>query len=371
MSRFGRKHDSNYCPVPLKFDFLSPGSISSDLAVQVQEAWLEQFRKCGTDLAEFKPAAPLNDRLSWARAHGLAIGGGLARFSTNLQKSTSDQVLDIVRYAAANKIYVPPEFLCTDEGVSGRKLGRDGVERMRALLHGKHLEVLLVFKVSRLFRLAYRGYEFFQEELVEEGLRGISITQGIDTNDEKRWRLLCYMHGIMDEMLLTSIADHVRSSAANLFRAGYVTGALTVGYYGKEIPSAPPTKNGKPRRAPAVMPDTGKLILQHYEWIRDGMSLREGWRRWVQAGGPVDPRSKSKRMSYSSYRRMLANERYTGRWAFGKKRNAWSSKRDYMRNSISPNPRSSVAECEELRIVPDESVSCGSAKACELENGSA
>ena len=72
-----------------------------------------------------------------------------------------------------------------------------------------------------------------------------------------------------------------------------------------------------------------KLIQQHYEWIRDGMPITEGLRRWRAAEGPCDPRSTTGYMTYQAYRRMLSNRRYTGLWAFGRKRNQWSSKRDY------------------------------------------
>jgi hypothetical protein len=75
-------------------------------------------------------------------------------------------------------------------------------------------------------------------------------------------------------------------------------------------------------------------IHQHYEWIRDGMALKEGWRRWVAAGGPCDPRSTVGYMSYPAYRRMLSNPCYTGVWAFGRKKNVWSNKRDYTRQVL-------------------------------------
>ncbi|MHC4407060.1 MAG: hypothetical protein ACYTG0_46195, partial [Planctomycetota bacterium] len=53
----------------------------------------------------------------------------------------------------------------------------------------------------------------------------------------------------------------------------------------------PPTKRGRPRTAPEVDPEVAARIRQHFQWIRDGMSIREGWRRWLAAGGPCDPRS--------------------------------------------------------------------------------
>src|SRR5262249_45853466 len=85
-----------------------------------------------------------------------------------------------------------------------------------------------------------------------------------------------------------------------------------------------------------------------------GMPIKEGWRRWVKAGGPRDPRSTSNHMTYNAYRRMLANSRYTSRWVFGRKRNRWSSKRDYTRQVEQPETEIVAVQSEELRIVGDE-----------------
>ncbi len=329
------------------------GAANAELQTLVHSVWIESVVNHNLDLTGFDPHESLSIRLAWAMEHGFLIGGVLSRFSSKLQHSTTAQVRDNVQYAAAHRIYVPPEFVCVDEAISGRKVRRDGLIRMTALLNEKMVRVLLVFKVSRLFRVAYLGFKFFQEEVVEEDLRAISISQGIDTADRKTWKQLAYLHGIMDEMLLSAIADHVRSGLGNLFQMGFVTGALTLGYVGVEVPVAPLTKLLRPRRAPAVDAETAKLIREHFQLIRDGLPIKQGWKRWVAAGGPCDARS-SGRMSYNAYRRMLSNPRYIGVWAFGRKRNDWSNKRDYNRTIEASETEVIVVHCEELRIVSDE-----------------
>lgn len=328
------------------------GAASAECQSLIRDVWFEEATRHGVDLTQFNPHAPLSDRLSWAAGERLEIGGILSRFSTKLQHSTDAQVHDNLVYAAGHKIYVPPEFACVDEAQSGRKSRRDGLARMTALLKAKHVGVLLVYKVSRLFRVGYLGFRFFQEEVVEEGLRAISVTQGIDTANGKAWKQLAYLHGIMDEMLLGAIADHVRSGLGNFFRQGYVVGALTVGYEGIEVPGAPLTKLGRPRRMPAKIESAAKLIVEHFELIRDGLPIRKGWKQWVAAGGPC--RAGSKRMSYPAYRRMLSNHRYIGLWAFGRKRNEWSNKRDYNRQVDQLETEVIVIRSEELRIVDDK-----------------
>jgi len=191
-------------------DVPSAGGADPELSLAVHVTWATAALRAGIDLTGWDATASLAERLAWAQCRGLLIGGTLSRYSSKLQQSTAAQVQDCVQFAAAHNIYVPPEFVCVDEGISGREVGRDGLERMRALLKQKLARVLLVFKVSRLFRVAYKGFQFFQKDVLEGGLRAVSISEGIDTADEKSWKHLAYLHGIMDEMLLPTIVDHVR-----------------------------------------------------------------------------------------------------------------------------------------------------------------
>lgn len=338
----------------MSIDLPATGGISPELAETVGAVWTAEAAAAGVDLTGFDPNGPLEARLSWAASKGLAVATVLARFSTKLQQSTADQVRECVLFAARKRLYVPPEFICADEGVSGRKRRRDGLDRVLLIVRAKHATTVLVYKLSRLFRAAYEGYKLFQEELVEEGLRGISVSQSIDTADEKTWEQLTVLHGLSDKMLLAAIADHVRSNLSGLFQQGYVTGALPVGFRRREVPGGRPTKRDRPRTVPEVDPEVADLIRKHYEWCKDGLAVREGWRRWVRAGGPCDPRSTTKRMSYPAYRRMLSNPRYTGVFAFGRKRNLWSSKRDYNRQVAGPEHEVVIVKSEELRIVSDE-----------------
>jgi DNA invertase Pin-like site-specific DNA recombinase len=329
------------------------GSAGPEVARLAQEAWSEAAARAGVDLTELDAGAPVGARLAWAERVGLVPGTILSRYSSQLQHSTTDQVRECVEFAARNRIYIPAEFVCCDEAVSGRKSHRDGLERVQFILAQKLARVLLVFKVSRLFRVAYRGFSFFQECVVEKGLRAVSVSQGIDTADAKIWKPLAYFHGVMDELLVTSIADHVRAGLKGLFLQGYVTGALPVGYRAVELPGGRPTNRGRPRTVPQIDEEVAQLIRQHFEWIRDGMPLAEGWRRWVAAGGPCDPRATTGVMKPYAYRRMLANQRYTGRWAFGRKRNLWRSGLDTTIQELQPETEVAVYQCDELRIVDE------------------
>ena len=330
------------------------GAASAEIQAVARDRWLVTAKAAGIDLTGFDPSASLAQRIAWAVGQGLEIATVLARYSSKLQHSTQAQVEENVHFAGWHKMYVPPELISVDEGVSGRKSQRDGLNRCRFILGHRLAQTLLVFKVSRLFRASYQGYRFFHEEIVEESLRAISISQQIDTRNEKQWKCLMYLHGIMDEMLLETIADHVRAGLKSLAGMGYVTGPMIVGFRRAEVPGAPPTKLGRPRTMPEVDPIAGDLIRQHFEWFRDGMTIREGLRRWQEAGGPAPPHSKLGYMSAGAYRRMLSNPRYTGLFAFGRTRSVWSSKREYTTAVLQPETEVVIYRSEELRIVSEE-----------------
>lgn len=315
--------------------------------------WMEAAERDGINLQGFDVNAPLESRLAWARQLGLLIGLILSRFSHKLQHSTEAQVQECLTFAARHGMYVPPEFLCVDEATTGRKQRRDGLDRAKALMQTGEVGVFLVFKLSRLFRVAYKGFQFVHEHVVDQGMRGISVTQGIDTDQRQTWKALMFMHGIMDDMLLDTIADHCRAGLAALFREGFIIGAIPVGYQKVEVEGGLPTKLGRPRMRPAVDDDVAERIRRHWKLHLEGLPLRKGWQKWVREGGPCDSRAVSGRMSYAAYRRMLSNPRLTGLWAFGKTRTVWSNSRDASRKVLQPETEVIVMRFKELRIISD------------------
>lgn len=330
------------------------GAADPELARNVHKWWKDAAEKRGINLGGFDSTAPLAERIAIAQRLGLMIATVYSRFSSKRQHSTEDQVRECVIWAAQNGFYVPPEFVSVDESIKGKRIRRDGLSRMKQILQSQQVSALLVFKVSRLFRQPFQGYQLVQQEVVEEGLRAVSVSQGIDTNDKKGWKIQLQVHGIMDDLLLDAIADHVRAGQTGNFLKCWTTGAISVGYRPKVLPDAPLTNRGLPRTTPEVDPVVAELIRKHARLLLGGMSLKRGWRQWLTDGGPCDPRSTTGYMSYKSYRRLWRNARLVGHWEYGRMRNSFSTKRDYTLQIQQPDSNVSVMQCEELRILDDE-----------------
>lgn len=336
------------------FRLCDAGAAHLELAKKVHEWWQSAAIKNNVNLEGFDPDAAYGDRIAWALQAQLLVATIYSRYSSKLQHSTDDQVRECIEWAAQHGIYVPPELICIDEAVKGKSVRREGLERMKQILRTGIASVLLVFKVSRLFRQAFKGFQLIQEEVVEQNLRAVSVSQGIDTNDTKTWKLQIQIHGIMDDALLDGIADHVRAGLTGLHQKGWTTGAIGVGFRRKELSGGPITNRGLPRTVPEIDPEAAELIRKHARLHLDGMSLKEGWRRWLAEGGPCDPRSTLGHMSYNAYRRLWENLRLTGRWEFGRNRNQFSTKLDYVRQIEQPDSSVSTFLCDDLRILDDE-----------------
>ena len=338
----------------MESDIPKQGEVSADLFQSIHDWWEDAGISVGLNLVGFDKNATLEKRIAWAIANGLSIGVVYSRYSTKRQDSTSDQVRTCVQAAVGKKIYCPPEYVCVDEGISGRSSQRDGLDRMRFIMKNCHATVLLVFSISRLFRQAFKGFQLIQEEIVEEGLRAISVSQEIDTNEKESWKLQIQVYNIVDSLQIEATAKHVYAGLKGLFLLGYTVGALAVGYRRKEVPDAPMTNRGGPRTEPEIDPEAAAMIREHFQLIHDGLPISQGWQKWVSDSGPVDPRCKTNRMSYSSYHRMLSRKAYIGLCEFGRKKNEFSTKRDYSRQIDRPEGEVVKLYIEKLAIVEEE-----------------
>ena len=243
--------------------------------------------------------------------------------SSKLQHSTNAQVQHNVEYAARHGQTRPPEFICVDEAGKGApsSAGTAWSEPRRSV-KSRLRTAFCSCSTLCLLRTGYRSFQFVNEDVVDVGFEGRSATsQGIDTRDEKIWEgpdVFARHDGRKCSSIPLPITAGLGLKTlfqARLYHRGH-SGWFTVL---AEFPGAPASLTaclplhdaaGRSGRPP-------KLIQQHYEWIRDGMTIREGWRRWVGCRAtpcyiPLDARLL---MSCQGYRRMLSNPHLL--WAAG------------------------------------------------------
>jgi len=153
----------------------------------VHDGWADAATRAGIDLTGLDPAAPLAERIAWARSVGLDVATVYARCNQRYPQSIADQVRECTVFAAGNRMYVPHDLVSIDEGVSRH---RGGLARLRAILDGRHATVLLASRLSRLYRQSQASYAFIEEMVVRKGLRAISVRDALDTANTAMWQML-------------------------------------------------------------------------------------------------------------------------------------------------------------------------------------
>lgn len=283
-----------------------------------------------------------------------AIGAIYARYSSRFQHSIGDQVRSLLEKAGSEKIYVPREHICFDQGVRGTQERRPGLQQLRSLLASGTVQVLLVFTTNRLFRKTYKALQFVEEDVVERGIRCLFVKSGVDTADEKRWRMLLQVHSITDEAGAGMYADNIRVAHEGLFLRRQVCGTVTFGYRQRPVPG-PATRRKLPRTEYEIDPEQAHWVLQVFRWfVEQGLSVASIIRKLnADPSIPLGPKSVSGRWTRLGVLGLLKNARYHGLWDYGRTRNVWQSKKDYGRQVPREQPLKQE-QFEELRIVSDE-----------------
>ncbi len=282
----------------------------------------------------------------------LQRGAIYARFSTKYQHSIDDQVRKCQEWAEQQGITVKPEHIFVDEGVTGRSSRRTGLHGLRQVLDRGEVDVLIALATNRLFRKAYKAAQFVEEEIVDRGKRAVFIDTNIDTADEGRWRHYFQMHAMMDEFTATSTVGHIRASQEGLFLQKRVFGTLTYGYMGEEIPGQTNRKGGTARRI-VTDPVAAEWVRKAFRWfVEDRVSIQKIAHRLICEGAPLPPHAANGLWSQAGVRRLLGNERYTGRWAYGKTRSTWNNAKSYTRQVPRDTPLKEQ-QFEDLRIIDD------------------
>jgi DNA invertase Pin-like site-specific DNA recombinase len=289
------------------------------------------------------------------REQAKMVGAIYARYSTRFQHSIADQVRALFEAAVRENIFVPREHVCFDLAVRGFKERRPGLQKLNALLGRRAVQVLLVFTTNRLFRKTHKALRFVEEEVVERGIRCIFVKSGVDTADEKRWRMLLQIHAITDEHVAGMYADNVRAAQEGLFDRNLVWGTVTFGYQAKPVASGALTRLKNSRRAYEIDPERADWVRRIFTWyVEEGLPITGIIRRLNDLPSvPLGPKAASGRWTRLGVRLLLTNPRYRGLWQYGRTKNVWQSKGDYTRQMPREQPLRERHR-EELRIVSDE-----------------
>lgn len=165
--------------------------------------------------------------------------GSYARFSSNQQseKSIADQQRECREMAVRKGHRISPEIEFSDYAVSGTKRHRAGLDAMLAAAEAGEIKVLYFHSLSRLSRESVITLPLLKHLVFNCGVRIISCTEGIDSNDTA-WELIAHIMSIVHEQYLKDLAANVLRGQAGTVLSGQCVGDYCFGYTSEPIPGS-------------------------------------------------------------------------------------------------------------------------------------
>jgi site-specific DNA recombinase len=230
-----------------------------------------------------------------------------ARVSTIRQAQAQgiEQQLDRLRAAVAERGWeLEDQHVYRDDGYSGARLGRPGLDRLRDHAALAELDVVVVAAPDRLAR-NYVHQVLLIDELAARGcqVEFLDRPMSADPHDQ----LLLQIRGAVAEYERTLIAERMRRGRQAKLRAGMLLPWTTAPFGYRLDPE-------RPRRADAVRTEPGEaaLVAQLFDWYLEpqGTVYRLA-RRLTDLGVPT-PRG-GPHWNTASVRGILRNPSYAGR----------------------------------------------------------
>jgi site-specific DNA recombinase len=247
---------------------------------------------------------------------------GYARVSTESQaerQTIEQQVESLTRYAHEHGWDLDRGDIYRDEGFSGARLDRPGLDRLRDAVSSGEVDTILVASPDRLAR-RYAYQVWLLEEFERAGCRVVFLEHPL--SDDPQDALLVQIRGAVAEYERTVIADRMRRGRLSALQAGRML-PFSIPPFGYR---ADPLR---PRDPEALRVDEGEamVVRRIFEgYVEEGLSLYGMAKALTEEGVPT---SAGKAIwSSSTIHKILTNPTYSGT-CYGNREQAVAAKRRY------------------------------------------
>ena len=284
-----------------------------------------------------------------------------ARFSSALQdeSSNADQQRKCREKAGTNGHEISTSLEFSDSAVSGTKLQREGLDALLAAAKAGEIDVLYFHSLSRLSRESVITLPLLKQLVYNYGVRVISVTEGIDSNDTA-WELIAHIMSIVHEQYLKDLAENVLRGQEGAVEAGFSVGDYCFGYTSEPIPGSERGRRGRnPKPRKMYIFDSAKVawVSRMFHWfVHERRSISWITRELNRLGAPKDHRATTKEWRHQYVTGYLQNRKFLGWWLWGATRNV----RDPLTGKIRQVDRD-PSECEKwlrhfphLQVIDDE-----------------
>jgi site-specific DNA recombinase len=283
-------------------------------------------------------------------------GAVYARYSSENQRpeSIADQVSACRRFADQHGHTVLDDHIYADAALSGARKDRPNLKALTEAASGGAFDIVLVDDLSRLARDNYLMLTVMAE-LEFEGVRVISVADGIDSGDEDA-TLGIQIRGIFNQLQLQDLKKKTLRGQIGQKERGFFVGEKTYGYRSVAVGEMKMDKKGRPRPEGYQMeiePTQAALVLRIFKEFVDGNSQTAIVKALNEEGVPGSFRRGGK-WSPSTVHRMLTNEKYIGRWVWNRKGTRRDPRTGKQRTYEKPESDWIIHEDDSLRIVPED-----------------
>jgi site-specific DNA recombinase len=279
-----------------------------------------------------------------------------ARYSSENQRGESidDQISACRKLAKLRSLTISDDHIYAGHAQSGARSDRPALAALMAAARAGEFDVVLVDDLSRLARDNHLMLSIIAE-LSFEGIRVISVADGLDSDDEES-TLAIQVRGIFNELRLRDLKKKTLRGQIGQKERGFFVGEKTFGYSSVPVGEMKMDKKGRPRPDGYKMeiePKEAAVILRIFTSYAAGMSLTQIVKMFNEENVPGSIRS-VKGWSPATISRILDNEKYVGRWVWNKTESRRDPRTGRRRRFEKPESEWVINEDEELRIVPKQ-----------------
>ncbi len=279
-----------------------------------------------------------------------------ARYSSENQRpeSIDDQISACRKLAKQQSITISNDQIYSDQAQSGARSDRPALAALLAAAHTAEFDVVLVDDLSRLVRDNHLMLSIIAE-LSFEGIRVISVADGLDSDDEES-TLAIQVRGIFNELQLRDLKKKTLRGQIGQKERGFFVGEKTFGYRSVPVGEMRMDKKGRPRPdgyGMEIEAGQAAVVMRIFTSYADGRSLTQIVKTLNEENVPGSIRS-AKGWSPATISRILDNEKYAGRWTWNKTETRRDPRTGRRRRVEKPESEWIIHEDDALRIVPKQ-----------------
>ena len=279
-----------------------------------------------------------------------------ARYSSENQRpeSIEDQISSCRKFAAQNGHSVAEDQIYVDQAASGARRDRRGLAALRAAAASSAFEAVLVDDLSRLARNTLLLLSVL-EELRFHGVRVVSVSEGLDTDDQEA-TFGIQVRGVFNELQLMDLKKKTLRGQMGQKQRGFIAGEATFGYRSVPVGEMRLDKKGRPRPdgyKMTIEPRQAAVVLRIFRDFAEGKSESRIVKA-LNAEGIPGRRKAQRGWSPATVHRVLRNEKHVGRWVWNRTETRRDPKTGRRRQFPKPESEWFVTNDEALRIVPQE-----------------